>query len=143
MDNSQQNRIGQTPPFGPPPKQGLYDPVFEHDSCGVGFVAHIKGKRSHQILIDAARRKNAQKRVILDVPGRTELPIEDAITIADTLEKLERDNPRQAQIIRCRFLLGMTADETAAALRLGKRTVEREWQDAKAFFNKQICPDKE
>src|SRR4029079_15258614 len=39
--------------FGPPPKQGLYDPAFEHDSCGVGFVAHIKGKRSHQILIDA------------------------------------------------------------------------------------------
>jgi glutamate synthase (NADPH) large chain len=36
-----------------PPKQGLYNPAFEHDSCGVGFVAHIKGKRSHQILIDA------------------------------------------------------------------------------------------
>src|SRR6188472_2273615 len=53
MDNSQQNRMGQTPPFGPPPKQGLYDPAYEHDSCGVGFVAHIKGKRSHQILIDA------------------------------------------------------------------------------------------
>jgi glutamate synthase (NADPH/NADH) large chain len=38
---------------GLPPKQGLYDPANEHDSCGVGFVAHIKGKRSHQILIDA------------------------------------------------------------------------------------------
>src|SRR5436189_5274356 len=38
---------------GLPPKQGLYDPAYEHDSCGVGFVAHIKGKRSHQILIDA------------------------------------------------------------------------------------------
>jgi glutamate synthase (NADPH/NADH) large chain len=36
-----------------PPKQGLYDPAFEHDSCGVGFVAHIKGQRSHQILLDA------------------------------------------------------------------------------------------
>src|SRR5688572_19428144 len=39
--------------FSLPPKQGLYDPAFEHDSCGVGFVAHIKGRRSHQILIDA------------------------------------------------------------------------------------------
>ena len=38
---------------GLPPAQGLYRPEFEHDSCGVGFVAHIKGKRSHQILIDA------------------------------------------------------------------------------------------
>jgi glutamate synthase (NADPH) large chain len=36
-----------------PPQQGLYDPANEHDSCGVGFVAHVKGKRSHQILIDA------------------------------------------------------------------------------------------
>src|SRR5438876_8694901 len=36
-----------------PAQQGLYDPAFEHDSCGVGFVAHVKGKRSHQILIDA------------------------------------------------------------------------------------------
>jgi hypothetical protein len=30
--------------FGFPEKQGLYDPAFEKDSCGVGFVAHIKGK---------------------------------------------------------------------------------------------------
>ncbi|HYO25269.1 MAG TPA: glutamate synthase-related protein, partial [Lacipirellulaceae bacterium] len=36
-----------------PEKHGLYDPAFEHDSCGVGFVAHIKGERSHQILLDA------------------------------------------------------------------------------------------
>ena len=36
-----------------PEKQGLYDPRYEHDSCGVGFVAHIKGQRSHQIVLDA------------------------------------------------------------------------------------------
>jgi len=39
--------------YGLPEKQGLYDPVFEKDSCGVGFVAHIKGKPSHQIVVDA------------------------------------------------------------------------------------------
>ena len=39
--------------FGYPEKQGLYDPANEHDSCGVGFVAHIKGQRSHQIVQDA------------------------------------------------------------------------------------------
>ncbi|HIL18288.1 MAG TPA: glutamate synthase subunit alpha, partial [Gammaproteobacteria bacterium] len=33
--------------------RSLYDPRFEHDSCGVGFVAHIQGKRSHQIVEDA------------------------------------------------------------------------------------------
>ncbi|HBG61219.1 MAG: glutamate synthase subunit alpha [Omnitrophica WOR_2 bacterium GWF2_38_59] len=35
-----------------PKKQGLYDPAFEHDSCGVGFVAHLKGKKSHKIICD-------------------------------------------------------------------------------------------
>ncbi|MEL0104649.1 MAG: glutamate synthase subunit alpha, partial [Methylophilaceae bacterium] len=33
-----------------PSKQGLYDPKNEHDSCGVGFVANIHGKKSHQIV---------------------------------------------------------------------------------------------
>jgi glutamate synthase (NADPH/NADH) large chain len=34
----------------PPLAQGLYDPANEHDACGVGFVAHIKGKKSHSIV---------------------------------------------------------------------------------------------
>ena len=33
-----------------PEPQGLYDPAHEHDACGVGFVAHIKGKKSHSIV---------------------------------------------------------------------------------------------
>ena len=33
-----------------PPKQGLYDPANEHDACGVGFVADIKGRKSHEII---------------------------------------------------------------------------------------------
>ena len=32
---------------------GLYRPEFEHDNCGIGFVAHIKGRKSHQIVSDA------------------------------------------------------------------------------------------
>jgi glutamate synthase (NADPH) large chain len=39
---------------GLPKKHGLYDPAFEKDSCGVGFIAHIKGVRSHSIVRDAA-----------------------------------------------------------------------------------------
>ena len=37
----------------PPVKQGLYDPQFEHDACGVGFVVNIKGKKSHEIVSQA------------------------------------------------------------------------------------------
>ena len=38
---------------GLPEKQGLYDPAFEHDSCGVGFIVHMKGKKSHDIIANA------------------------------------------------------------------------------------------
>ena len=34
----------------PPPAQGLYDPLNEHDSCGVGFVANIKGRKSQEVI---------------------------------------------------------------------------------------------
>jgi glutamate synthase domain-containing protein 2/glutamate synthase domain-containing protein 1/glutamate synthase domain-containing protein 3 len=37
------------------PAQGLYDPQYEHDACGVGFVVHIKGHKSHGIVSQARR----------------------------------------------------------------------------------------
>ncbi|KAB2952965.1 glutamate synthase large subunit [Heliorestis acidaminivorans] len=39
--------------IGYPARQGLYDPQFEHDACGIGVVAHIKGKKSHHIVSQA------------------------------------------------------------------------------------------
>ena len=36
--------------YGLPKKQGLYDPAHEHDACGIGFVADIKGRKSHGIV---------------------------------------------------------------------------------------------
>ena len=41
--------------LGTPPKQGLYDPQFEHDACGLGFVVNMKGKKSHQLVSDALK----------------------------------------------------------------------------------------
>src|SRR5881396_3713068 len=38
---------------GLPAKQGLYDPQFEHEACGVGFVVNIKGRKSHAIIQQA------------------------------------------------------------------------------------------
>src|ERR1041385_2170559 len=38
---------------GPPQPQGLYDPQFEHEACGVGFVVNIKGRKSHAIIQQA------------------------------------------------------------------------------------------
>jgi glutamate synthase domain-containing protein 2/glutamate synthase domain-containing protein 1/glutamate synthase domain-containing protein 3 len=54
MNNSHDNQNpSQSVRIGPPPKQGLYDPQFEHDACGLGFVVNIKGKKSHQTVTDA------------------------------------------------------------------------------------------
>ena len=50
MSSEPKKQTGHT---GWPPKQGLYDPQYEHDSCGVGFVVNIKGKKSHKIIRDA------------------------------------------------------------------------------------------
>ena len=43
-NNSQLEDVGRA---------GLYDPQFEHDACGIGFVANIKGNKSHQHISDA------------------------------------------------------------------------------------------
>ena len=55
---AEQNPTTKTPAYsvaqsgGLPSRQGLYDPANEHDACGVGFVAHMKGVKSHQIVKD-------------------------------------------------------------------------------------------
>ena len=38
-----------------PAPQGLYDPAFEHDACGIGFVVNIKGEKSYSIIDDALK----------------------------------------------------------------------------------------
>src|SRR5664279_2584611 len=40
---------------GTPPPQGLYDPALDKDACGVGFIADIKGRKSHLIVEDGLR----------------------------------------------------------------------------------------
>ena len=53
MNNHDDQLLGKL--VGYPEKQGLYDPDYEHENCGVGFVAHIKGVRSRDIIDDANR----------------------------------------------------------------------------------------
>ena len=47
---SQQHAPQAPTPIDAPAAQGLYDPTNEHDACGVGFVAHIKGQKAHAIV---------------------------------------------------------------------------------------------
>ena len=45
-----EDRIPRIKRHLPPARQGLYDPANEHDACGLGFIAHIKGQKSHAIV---------------------------------------------------------------------------------------------
>lgn len=49
-----------------PKKQGLYDPEYEKDACGVGFAAHIKGVPSHKIVTDG---RESRPKIIRDNNG--------------------------------------------------------------------------
>ncbi len=44
--------------FNKPERQGLYNPANEHDACGVGFIAHIKGQKSHDIVLQGLQILN-------------------------------------------------------------------------------------
>ena len=44
------SQIDWPTPVGMPQAQGLYDPRNEHDNCGLGFIANIKNRKSHEIV---------------------------------------------------------------------------------------------
>ncbi len=106
-------------------------------------VIRIFSHAMRQILADAARRKNAVKRVAVARAEDAALPVEDAMTVAIAIEDLEKENPRRARIVECRYLLGMTVDETAAATGQSRTTVEREWREAKDRLSRRIHPVEE
>jgi glutamate synthase (ferredoxin) len=53
MSHSDKSEKKRHPGF--PKKQGLYDPRFEHDACGIGFVVNINGEKTHEIVRDAVK----------------------------------------------------------------------------------------
>ena len=105
-----------------------------------------------QVLVDHARRRTAAKREAVekwkpvtlgDVEesvSRPELAPEDLLALDDALERLE---PRQRQVVECRFFAGMTDEEIAAALGVTDRTVRREWVKARAWLNRALYGSEE
>ena len=52
--------------------QGLYDPSFEHDNCGIGAIVSVDGSRSHQIVADALKIvERLEHRAGKDAEGKT------------------------------------------------------------------------
>ena len=102
------------------------------------------------ILVDYARRKRASKRgggdrvrVSLEDVGPAADPLadpltdrhaEDLILLDQVLTRLGERDPRLVQVVECRYFGGMPVRDTAEALGVSTRTVERDWTRAKAYL---------
>jgi RNA polymerase sigma-70 factor (ECF subfamily) len=124
------------------------------DEAYLLLVDHTKGNwqnRTHfvaaaaqlmrRIMVDHARERHALKRgggplkVTLDEAAAvTETRSEELLALDDALERLAAQDSRKSQIVELRYFGGLTVEETAEFLKLSQRTVEREWNMAKAWL---------
>ncbi|CAN5749554.1 sigma-70 family RNA polymerase sigma factor [soil metagenome] len=108
----------------------------------------IASTAMRRILVDYARRRAAGKRggegahVTLHTGmGAREEQTTELLALNEALSRLAEHDPRLEKVVECRFFGGMTAAETAAALDLSTRTVERDWVRAKTYLYHLLHPD--
>jgi len=108
------------------------------------FLA-IASTAMRRILVDHARAHRSLKRggglrpVSIDaVELGTGERADVLVAIDEALERLRQAEPRQAQVVECRFFGGMTEEETAEALGIGLRTAKRDWARAKSWLHREI-----
>lgn len=109
--------------------------------------AHLLAMASRamrQLLVDHARSRKAKKRggewqrtTLTDGPVRREVAPEELLALDEALEELE---PRQRQVVECRFFGGMEETEIASALGVSDRTVRRDWVKARAWLYARLYP---
>lgn len=112
------------------------------DGRGHFFSAAAQAMR--QILVDQARRKGArkhgggQRRIGVSEAERGGLliqpPVENMLALDEALARLEREDPRKAEVVKLRYFAGLSAAETAAVLGVSLPTVERDWRFARALL---------
>jgi RNA polymerase sigma factor (TIGR02999 family) len=98
-----------------------------------------------RIIVDFCRRRHAQKRggklaaVTLE-PGLIAVndQVDLVLAVDQALERLATFNERLARLVECRYFGGLTEEETAAALEISVRTVERDWIRARAWLQKEL-----
>jgi RNA polymerase sigma-70 factor (ECF subfamily) len=107
----------------------------------------VAGQLMRRILVDHARKRCAAKRggslLTLDESASKQLADvsrpEEILAVHLTLERLERLDPQQGKLVELRYFAGLSAEETAEAMGLSLRTVEREWTTAKAWLRSQLA----
>lgn len=102
----------------------------------------IAARAMRQVLVEAARRRNADKR---GGPEVAVVPLdeskdggswvaEDVLALDRALDDLARIEPRQAMMVESRFFGGLDVNETAALLDVSEATILRDWRAAKAWL---------
>jgi RNA polymerase sigma factor (TIGR02999 family) len=121
------------------------------DSPDLGRASRLHFKRiaaraMRQVLIDAARRRKADKRgggiapgIVFDDALDAQASGDDELMALDAaLDELERIEPRQAMVIESRFFGGLEVAETAALLEISEATVLRDWRAARAWLAREL-----
>jgi RNA polymerase sigma factor (TIGR02999 family) len=106
----------------------------------------IAARAMRQLLVEAARRRNADKR-----GGGAEITVtfdsaveqkpamgEDLLALNKALDTLASMNPRQATMVESRFFGGLDIPETAVLLNISEATVLRDWRAAKAWLAREL-----
>jgi RNA polymerase sigma factor (TIGR02999 family) len=110
------------------------------------FLA-IAARAMRHLLVDHARRRNAAKRGgglspvrITNEQVGVDLSFDDLLALDDALDRLAALDGRLRQVVECRFFGGLTEPETAEALGVTTRTVQRDWTRARAWLYQQLYP---
>jgi RNA polymerase sigma factor (TIGR02999 family) len=105
----------------------------------------IVGRAMRQVLVEAARRRNADKRgggaplVTLDDGAATVAATGgELLALHAALEDLARLHPRQAAMVECRFFAGLELADIAVALDVSEATIQRDWRAARAWLSNEL-----
>lgn len=98
-----------------------------------------------RILIDRARRRNAQRRgggLVVEEFDEANVVLErssdEILAVGESIEKLAREDPLAAELVKLRYFVGMTASEAAAALGISPRASDRLWAYARTWLRVEI-----
>jgi RNA polymerase sigma-70 factor, ECF subfamily len=106
-----------------------------------GHFFALASRAMRQILVDYARRYRALRRgggachqELHEEDATTDERGETLLALDEALERLAAINPRLSQVVECRYFGGLTEEETAQALGVTTRTVQRDWAKARGWL---------
>jgi RNA polymerase sigma factor (TIGR02999 family) len=99
-----------------------------------------------RVLVDHARTRKRRKRggdwVRVPLDHGLDVSIDRAdtlLTLDRALDRLEARNERQSRVVHYRFFVGLSVEETAAALGISEATVKRDWAYSRAWLNRELA----